>query len=307
MADFKSILKKGNSAWKKAAKRAKEDTGGFVDIPDGRYTARLVSAKLGESNAGRAQIAFGWKIEDGEYEGKTATNYQGIESEDNLFYLGRDLTRLGYELPDDLMDLPEILKDIEKTKPLGTIQLRTKGDFQNLYIRKIFDSMEEEDEDEGEEVDETEEETDEAEEGDETEEESDEESDDEESDDADEESDEEESDEEESDEEESDEESSDDEVELSEGMRVIAETSKGREAGEVIEILEDEEKVRVKLDKGKVVKVGVDRIEVEPAEAKKKAPAKKAAAPAPAKKKAAPAPAKKTAPAKKGVAKKGKK
>jgi chemotaxis protein histidine kinase CheA len=305
---LKQLLEKGQSAWKKASKKAKEDTGGnFVELPDGRYTARLSSAKLGESGNGRAQIAFGWVIADGEYEGKTAYNYQGIQSEDNLFYLGRDLVRLGYELPDSLSDLPEILKDIEKTKPMGVINLKTKGEYQNLYIRKIFDSMEEdgdddttEDEDAEVETDETEEETDETEESDDDAEASDDDA-EEESDDAEADDDAEESDE--AEEEDAEEESDDDgdEVELTEGMRVMAETAKGREAGEVIEILEKEGKVRVKLDNDKIVKVGVDRIEVEPEEEEAPAPKKKAAA-APAKK-AAPAPVKKAAPpAKKAAA-----
>jgi len=291
--DIKKLLKGAQSNWKKASKRVVEDRGatGFVEIPDGRYTERLVSAKVGESDKGRPQIDFGWKIEDGEYEGKTKHNYQGIETEDNLYYLGRDLEKLGYEIPDDLGDLPDILADIEKSKPLGTIALVTKAgsDFQNLYIRKMFDTDEDEEgEDEEPAEDAADEDTDEeAEDTEEAEEE-----------DAD----------EEVDEEEADEDADEDdgeEVSIEEGMRVVAETAKGREPGVIVGILEDEGKVRVKLDSGKTVRLGPEKIEVEPEEVKKPAktaPAKKAA-PAPAKK-SAPAPAKKAAPASKKPAKK---
>lgn len=315
MVDFKKALAAANKDWKKAKKRvAEEGPGGFADIPDGTYTARLVGAKIGQSESSkRLQVDFDWKIADGEEEGKHKHNYQGLTTEDNLFYLGRDLERLGYEMPDDLEDLPEILADMEKSKPVASIRLRTKGDFQNVYIRKVYASDEsDEDVDDAEETEETEEEVEEtddaAEESEEEESDDAEESDDDDAEEEAEEESEEESDEDESDEEseeeESEEESGDDEdetIEIETGMRVLVETSKGREAGAIIEILEKEEKVRVKLDNDKVVRVGLDKIEVEPDEPKRKAkkeekkPAKKTPPP-PAKKsgkKSAPAPKKK--------------
>jgi len=318
MVDFKKILKNANKNWAKAKTRAAESDPGFTEYPDGKYEAQLVSAKLGTSESGRNQIAFGWKFVDGDYEGKTKTAYQGIDTEDNLYFLARDLERLGYELPDDLSDLPDILKDLEKSKPVASVNLKTKGDFQNLYIRKVYTESDEDDEDEDEDDDaaaeaeadddaaeDEEEETDDAEESDD-EESDDEESDDEESDDE-EESDEEESDEEEAD---ADDEEVEEEVDIEVGMRVQAETAKGREPGKIVGILEKEEKVRVELDSGRTVKLGIDKIEIE---AEDEAPAAKpgkktpkpepkkkpAPAPAPAKKKAAPAPAKKTVTGKK--------
>lgn len=305
MADMKKILAGAQKNWDKAKKRVKTDPGGFQEYEDGRYTARLVSAKLGQSESSqRNQITFGWKFEDGEYEGKIKNNYQGIDSEDNLYFLGRDLERLGYEVPDDLTDLPDILEDIEKTKPLAMITLKTKGDFQNLYIRKVLADDEEEEETEEEETDtedEASEDADETEETDEDVEGNDEGGDEEEEEEG-----------EETEEEEEGEEDEGDEVDLTVGMRVQAETAKGREGGEIVALLPDEEKIRVKLDSGKVIRISPDRIELEEAEeeeeekpAKKNvarksdsAPAKKTVAPA---KKPAPAPVKKTGPAKKAA------
>lgn len=324
MVDFKKALANAQKHWKGARKRVSEDTGGFQEYDDGRYLGRLVSAKIGQSqSSNRLQVDFGWKFEDGQYEGKIKHNYQGLETEDNLFFLGRDLEKLGYELPDDLTELPAILADIEKSKPMADIVLKTKGDFQNLYVRKVYsgDDDEEEASDEeaaeGDEPEADEEETDEdaAEESD-----GDAEEDADEDEDADEAA---EADEEEADDEEDEPAEEDDEegVDITVGMRVQVETAKGREAGEIITILEDEGKVRVKLDNDKIVKVGAEKVEIEdePAEeegdeeeeappAKKKvaAPAKKTApAPAkktapPVKKKAASAPVKKSGPVKKG-------
>lgn len=299
--DLKKILKKASGNWAAAKKRVGEDTSvGFVEIPDGRYTARLMSAKIGESANGRAQVLFGWVIEDGEFEKKSKTDFQGIESEENLFYLGKTLERLGYEAPDDIMELPGILKDIERTKPLGVIRLRTKpgSDFQNVYIQKVYHT------DEGEEAEDVEETDDlhhtpvhvEKEKKPKVapvKDDEDEDEDDVETDDVD-------DDTEEDEEEEASVEDDDEGVEIAEGMRVMVETAKGREAGTIIELLEKEEKVRVKLDSDKTVKVGLDRIEVEPETEDDedddeeeetpvaKPPAKKVT-PAPAKKTAAPA------------------
>lgn len=308
MADFKKILAKANKNWKVAKKKAKEAEPAFTEIDDGRYMARLVSAKLGVSESGgRNQIAFNWKIEDGEFEGKTKTNYQGIDSEDNLYYLARDLERLGYELPDDLTDLPEILKDIEKSQPVASIAIKTKGDFQNVYIRKVYAGTDEDEEGEVEDEDtDPEEETEEEDADGEEETEEEEASDEEEESDGEDAEEEEESEEEESEEEEeSDDEG--EEVDITVGMRVLAETAKGREPGEIIEILEKEEKVRIRLDNKKVVRLGIDKIEAEPEEEEIPAePVKKKVAAKPESKKvskSAPAPAKKVAaPVKKSVA-----
>ena len=47
-------------------------------------------------------------------------------------------------------------------------------------------------------------------------------------------------------------------------MRVIASTKKGDAPGEIVEIIEEEGKVRVKLDEGRTVRISVDKLESEP-------------------------------------------
>lgn len=283
---FMKRLKAANSSWKTAKKRASEDRGSS-EFDDGRYTSRLVEARLDESGSGRLQAIFGWKFEDGEYEGKIKYDYQGVESEDNQYYLGKNLERLGYELPDDLTDLPEILAAIEKEKPLAQVRLRTKAgsDFQNLYIMKVYGDDEEEAETDEEEEDEAPTDTAEDEEED-TEADAD------------------ESDEEETDEEAETEDEEEDGTELAVGMAVIAETAKGPEEGVVTEILEKENKVRVRLNKDKkIVRLSPEKITIptededvdedtEDEEDEEEAPpvktkkgAKSTPAPAPAKKK----------------------
>lgn len=283
MGDFKKKLKDAQAKWKAAKKRVAEGTSQFAEYDDGRYMAKLVEARVEESqSSGRLQAVFGWKFQEGEYEGKIKYAYQGLESEDSMFYFGRDLQTMGYELPDGIDEIEEVLKDAVKSGVLAQIVLKTKGDFQNVYLRKVFNADEDVETEEETETSEEDAEEETTETVEETEEEA-----------------EEETDEEEADEEEAAEEE-DEGVEIEIGMRVQAETAKGREAGEIIEVLAEEGKVRVKLDTGKVVRVPVDKIEVElePEEVPEEPPA-------PPAKKAAPAPAKKAAPA--PPVKKGKK
>lgn len=310
MADLKSKLKSANKLWKGAKKRAAESPAGFVEYEDGRYMARLIKGEIGTSDSGRLQLVWSWKFDEEPYEGKIKKAYQGLETEDNLVFLARDLERLGYEAPDDLAGLEPVLADIAKSKPLARIRLRSKGDFQNVYIDKVFGDDDEDenddDEDETEDTDtDTEEESDEDVEdsGEEDDEESDEESDDEESDDEGDEESDEESDEEESDEEESDEESDDededgeaeeDSVDVEVGMTVEATTSKGKIKGKIIEIFEDDGKVKIQTKDGSKVKVGVDKIELATPDEPEKKPAKKADK-KPAKKETKPAGKKKVA------------
>lgn len=251
--DFRKKLKDAGKLWKNAKKKAAESSGGEgPQFEDGRYMARLQGGEIGMSNGGRLQLSWKWKFEDEPYEGKIKYAYQGLENEDNLVFLARDLDRLGYEAPDDLAGVEEILAEIAKEKPLARIKLRTKAgsDFQNVYIDKVFSGDEEEEAEEAE--------SDEAEETESAEAEAEETEDDAEE--AEEESDTEADDEEESEEEDETESEEEDEAEIEVGMRVEIETSKdGAVAGEILEVLEAEGKIRVKGDNGKTYKVGVDK------------------------------------------------
>lgn len=283
MSQFTKKLKDAQKLWATAKTRASESGGSrYTEFDDGRYMTRITDAKVGESqSSGRLQVTWVFRFEDGPYEGQTKLDFSGLETEQNLYYLAMRLQQLGYEPPESLDELGDILEDIKKTRPLAKINLKTKGDYQNVYIDKVFaagleESGDAEAEDEAE--------------GDgapppapakkgakktapppaEEEEEEDAEDEDEDADEAD-------ADEDEAEAEEEDEVEPDDEVELTVGMTVSVETSKGEVAGEVLEILEDEGKVRVRTAEGKVLRVPIDKITVEDTvpEEPKKAPPKK--------------------------------
>ena len=209
----------------------------------------MTGATIGESkSSGRLQIQWTWTIVDGEHEGDTKLDFDGLETEDNLVFLGRKLARFSYELPEDITEIADILDELIEKRPLSRIRLKTRGEFQNVYVDKIMQaSSSDEDDDASDDDTGSDEDVEDTDGGvpDEPEESDDEESDDEESDDE-------------------GGDDGDDEQEVEVGMRVIASTKKGDAAGEIVEIIEDEGKVRVALDEGRTVRISVDKLEAEP-------------------------------------------
>lgn len=262
---LKNKLKKAQNNWQGAREKAKDSTG-FAEVPDGRYLAHITNAQICESrSSGRLQIQWTWTISDGEFENDTKLDFDGLETEDNLIFLGRKLSRFGYELPEDIIEISDILDELVEKKPLARIRLKTKGEFQNVYVDKLMRSVstdddsgtetitfDVEDSDDDADLEESDDGS-----GDEVDDKPDDKSDDKPDDESDDESDDKPDDE-------SDDESDDDEEPVEIGMRVVAVTKKGEESGEIIEIIESEGKCRVKLDSGRTVRIGVDKLEAEP-------------------------------------------
>lgn len=216
--EFLSKLKKAQKFVASAKEKANEQSYGASEVEDGRYLARLTRAELCNSkSSGRLQVAWSYEIEEGEFKGEKVSNYDGCETEENLKYLFLTLSRFGIEAPDDLSEeLEEILKNIEKSKPICKIQIKTKGEYQNVYLQKVLNHSEtkklstedsEYQEDENSESEESEE-----------------------------------------------------SVEIEVGSRVSATLKKGEVNGEVVEILEEENLVKVKGDDGKVYKVDPSKL-----------------------------------------------
>jgi hypothetical protein len=137
---LKAQLAKAKSLWKKG-KEMKPDFDNVV--PDGVYVGKLTSAELGESEAsGRLQVKWSAVISGGEYKGEKITWWSGLKTEQNFFYLQRDLTRLGVDVPEDINDLEESLKEVEKEKPAIRFRTKTDGEFQNVRILKKLNASE---------------------------------------------------------------------------------------------------------------------------------------------------------------------
>jgi len=299
-------------ATKKHLVNAKEKagSGGFEEFDDGKYIMRCEGGELGQSaSSDRFQATMFWKFVEGDYAKKPYRSYQGLDTEDGWTYFLRDLGRLGYDTSEieDFSEVLPILKELKKEKPVCRVSLKSSGEFQNLRIQRLLDpdEVEEEDEEDEEEDtpkkktkkkkakpaddDEEEEESDDEEETDDEDE-----SDDEEEEDEEEEApakkkgakkkpakkkakaDDEDEDEEESDDEEEEDEDAEDEVALSIGSTVKVRTKAGVKKGEVTEVLEDDNKIKVKFSDGKVLTLSAEKIvSVEDVPSKKKTTTKK--------------------------------
>jgi hypothetical protein len=138
MGQFQGQLNKMKSNWKKAAKRDPNTFSGS-EVEDGRYIARIEAMSIDQSmSSGRLQMMTEFKIIEGPETGQTVRSYDGMETEDGMFYLMRKLARLGQEVPDDPTELESLCEKIEKEKPVVRIRLKTKGEFQNTYVDKLI-------------------------------------------------------------------------------------------------------------------------------------------------------------------------
>lgn len=159
--NFKQRLKDAKKNWKGARSRAEDMGGGdFPDIEDGRYRGALTQCgPIVESNSSdRIHFPIGFTILEGDFKDQKAVSYHGVENEDSLMYLARDIAKLGYEVPDGLEGLDELGEEILGNKLVCIFRLKHKGDFQNLYIDKVeSDEAPESEEEEKEEAEETEE------------------------------------------------------------------------------------------------------------------------------------------------------
>ena len=137
---LKAQLAKAKALWKKG-KESKPDFDNVVT--DGVYVGKLTKAQLGESeSSGRLQVAFAAVITGGEFKGEKVNWWSGLKTEQNFMYLQRDIVRLGQSVPEDINDLEDVLKAIEKDKPAIRFRVKTDGEFTNIRILKKLNADE---------------------------------------------------------------------------------------------------------------------------------------------------------------------
>ena len=231
---FANKLKKFEKTFKTAKKRAHEEGFGN-DLPDGKYKARLESCTLAEAqSSGRLQVDFAFVIMAGELKGEKVHKYACVETEDDQVWFARDLKRFGIEAPETADDLEEVVKLLNDAKPELTISIKTKDSGQFTYIDKVHSDIEagdlsEEDSDDEEEDDKEEDDEEDA----------------------------------EAEEDEDSEEKEDDDTAVEIGMEVVFKSESGKDRkGKVIKILEKEESVKVKTEKGNTYTVKLEDISI---------------------------------------------
>lgn len=135
-AQFKRKLAKMASTYKKAMARESE---GFSDLEDGVYLM-AVEAVMHEADSGRFGILWTFTVQEGESEGQTQRDFDGLETEDNFFWTRMKLERMGYEMPDDITELEDLMADLSDKKPIVRGKVETKDDYTHVRVRKLVAS-----------------------------------------------------------------------------------------------------------------------------------------------------------------------
>jgi len=144
----------------KAAKQQVEDVPDFLAaLEDGRYLAQLTDYSIKDSATERAwhYMEWTWEVVEGDSEGENIYKRIGLETEDNLAFLIRDLNRLGVETDaleiNDEDDLEEVTKELIEQKVQARLRLKTNdAGYQNVWIDKLI-AKEGEESEEKEEID----------------------------------------------------------------------------------------------------------------------------------------------------------
>jgi len=140
---FKLSKSELSKAWKDGYAKKDEFVGGF-EPEDGRYMAAVTLAERGDSKAsGRDQITMEYTFLDGDYKGRSTRSYDGLDRPEGIPYVMKRIQALGFEVPEDLDDLEDVLKKITRKRPQVRILIKSKDGFRNIYIDKVMDEEDE--------------------------------------------------------------------------------------------------------------------------------------------------------------------
>ncbi|NJR72711.1 MAG: DUF669 domain-containing protein [Scytonema sp. CRU_2_7] len=158
MSNLKSKLKQLNSKFKEAKEEFGDSSGsGYVDVPAGVYLVDNITAELKESkSSGNLMVSVSAKVTEGEYKGQRIWDNKQLETDRGPEFLLKWLNFMGLHI-DSLDELEEALSEISKnTSCVAKVQVKTDGEYTNVYWNQIIDAgetSEEEDDDEDDEDD----------------------------------------------------------------------------------------------------------------------------------------------------------
>ncbi len=152
MGKISSVLKVMQKKWKGSEARS-----GVDSVPDGTYQARISAAGVNRAKtSGRLQTVLQFTIAAGKYKGRKIYKRDGLETPENISWLKGMLKTLGTKVPSKIMNLPKTLEKLEDE--LCVIQVKTNGQFTNIYIQKKIDDLDDDIDDEDEDEDDVDEE-----------------------------------------------------------------------------------------------------------------------------------------------------
>lgn len=132
--DIAKALKKYESSWENAeATRSSQ-------IPDNDYIAKLVDMEVTFSKNKKLMVVSTFKIADGKLKGREVKKFDMLETDQNMSYFKGYCEVLGIDIPDSITDLPEALAEfVDGFKELVNITVKTKDEYQNIYIKGVSD------------------------------------------------------------------------------------------------------------------------------------------------------------------------
>ncbi len=144
--------------WGKA-KEIKEDLGSFIDEPmTGLFQLQSAEiTKIGQNDWMNLAMTFKCVEEGHQYEGDIYIHRAGLENDDSIAFLQRDLETMGVDLDDvevnTLEDIEGVAQELADSKPVVRAKLvaNRNNDFLNMRIQKLVEREEEPEEDEPEE------------------------------------------------------------------------------------------------------------------------------------------------------------
>lgn len=157
--DIAKALKSLESVWEES--EIKTSGSG---ISDGDYIAKLSNIEINTSKKGRLQVVTRFKIADGKQKGSEVARFDGIDNDISMSYFKGYCEVLGIEIPSDITDLPDTLDSFleENRGELYALTLKTKDEYQNVYVKGASvtgEELEEQDENEEEDSDDEQEES----------------------------------------------------------------------------------------------------------------------------------------------------
>lgn len=134
-----SRLKAAKGTWNKARAEAAAQAASGNNLPDGLYTVQLVGAEFGESQNKNFMCTFTWQVLQGECAGKKQYQRQMLVDEKNYVFFGKVMARLGVDVEAmEVEEIEEALAQLVAAETQAVINVKTDGDFVNVYVNRLL-------------------------------------------------------------------------------------------------------------------------------------------------------------------------
>jgi len=131
--DIKEVLTGMDARWKTEKSRV-------PGVPDGTYTMQLLSAEVTLSKASNnPMVDRRHVVVDGEQEGQEVRDRMMLHTDNGPYYANKWVELMGYQSPEDLADLPEVVKVISEAHPIVVAEVRRSGEFLNVRVQQMLE------------------------------------------------------------------------------------------------------------------------------------------------------------------------